>query len=322
MPAPTTTTSVPGEPRTRDRIPDGNGNCPSRRAPPGTPIAPAAGRTRRRLQIPGGCRCGRRASARAGSSCSNVAWAVHGRADKPCRVPLPRPPLSQSPGRATQLQRRVSAASRDERQCAEAPSLRSFAIASRRGCRISRSASPAAIGRAAGELLRASGRRSRQINRREAGLFVAAGTYATASGKRESAPAARMAAFDKIPRVCKPGSGPLLRSCGWGQKGPRNSGASTQVGAGCATLRWTPRARPVQSRPRETDFKRRRRPRPGSSGFGPRTPRCACAFVPLSGPGNHRCASPSRVRAVPDCRVGGALLPACRPRRPPFLSEP
>ena len=105
------------------------------------------------------------------------------------------------------------------------------------------------------------------------------------------------------------------------QTGPRNSGASTHVGAGCAMLRWTAR-RAVQSRPRETDFKRRRRPRPGSSGFGPRTPRCACAFVPLSGPGNHRCVSPSRVRAVPDCRVGGALLPACQPRRPPFLSEP
>ena len=69
-----------------------------------------------------------------------------------------------------------------------------------------------------------------------------------------------MAAFHKTPRVCKPGSGPLLRSCGWGrQKGPRNSGASTQVGAGCAILRWTAR-RAVRSRPRETDFKRRRRP--------------------------------------------------------------
>ena len=73
---------------------------------------------------------------------------------------------------------------------------------------------------------------------------------------------------------------------------------------------------------REDGLKRRRRPCPGSSGLGPRTPRCACACVPLSGPGNHRCASPSRVRAVPDCRVGGALPPACRPRRPPFLSEP
>ena len=30
MPAPTTTTSVPGEPRTRDRIPDANGNRPGR----------------------------------------------------------------------------------------------------------------------------------------------------------------------------------------------------------------------------------------------------------------------------------------------------
>jgi hypothetical protein len=74
--------------------------------------------------------------------------------------------------------------------------------------------------------------------------------------------------------------------------------------------------------PREGTFNRRRRPRFGSSGLDPRTPRCACASVPLSGPGNHRCASPSRVRAVPDCRVGGALLPVCRPRRPPFLSEP
>ena len=74
--------------------------------------------------------------------------------------------------------------------------------------------------------------------------------------------------------------------------------------------------------PPRTDVKRRRRPWPGSSGFGPRTPRCACAFVPLSGPGNHRCASPSRVRAVLDCRVGGALLRACQPRRPLFLSEP
>src|SRR5437764_13874732 len=32
MPAPTTTTSVPGEPRTRDRIPGRNCNCPSRRS--------------------------------------------------------------------------------------------------------------------------------------------------------------------------------------------------------------------------------------------------------------------------------------------------
>ena len=48
----------------------------------------------------------------------------------------------------------------------------------------------------------------------------------------------------------------------------------------------------------------------------------ACAFVPPSVPVNHRCASPSRVRAALDCRVGGALLPACRPRRAPFLSEP
>jgi len=42
MPAPTTTTSVPGEPRTRDRIPDGNGNCPSRRSVYGTVLGPSS----------------------------------------------------------------------------------------------------------------------------------------------------------------------------------------------------------------------------------------------------------------------------------------
>jgi hypothetical protein len=62
---------------------------------------------------------------------------------------------------------------------------------------------------------------------------------------------------------------------------------------------------------------RRRRPRCGSSRSGPQTPRRACALVRPSAPGNPRSASPSRVRAAPDCRVAGALLPACRPRSPP-----
>jgi hypothetical protein len=75
-------------------------------------------------------------------------------------------------------------------------------------------------------------------------------------------------------------------------------------------------------KPARTNLKRRRRSRSGSSGLGPRTPRCVCAAVPLSGPANHRCASPSLVRAVPDSRAGGAWLPACLPQSPLFLSEP
>jgi len=56
MPAPTTTTSVPGEPRTRDRIPAGNGNCPSRRSPNGTrsplPLRYKCERPARRRRVP------------------------------------------------------------------------------------------------------------------------------------------------------------------------------------------------------------------------------------------------------------------------------
>jgi hypothetical protein len=77
-----------------------------------------------------------------------------------------------------------------------------------------------------------------------------------------------------------------------------------------------------QDVPGGTDFKRSRRPRPVYSGLGPRPPRRACASVPLSGRGNHRCAWPSRVPAVPDCRVGAASLPASRPRHPPFSVSP
>ena len=76
MPAPTTTTSVPGEPRTRDRLPDGNGNCPSRRSPraraggllnehPGaccSPSPPARNRSACRSRI----RVGKRASPSSG----------------------------------------------------------------------------------------------------------------------------------------------------------------------------------------------------------------------------------------------------------------
>src|SRR4051812_12467548 len=62
MPAPTTTTSVPGEPRTRDRIPDGN-NCPSGRSPYGTPVLlmrKAAYARRLVLREPHGQLCGSR----------------------------------------------------------------------------------------------------------------------------------------------------------------------------------------------------------------------------------------------------------------------
>ena len=41
MPAPTTTTSVTGEPRTRDSVPGAEGSCPGRRSAYGTPALTA-----------------------------------------------------------------------------------------------------------------------------------------------------------------------------------------------------------------------------------------------------------------------------------------